>query len=379
MRAVRAFGGGIALVGCALLHAATAPTPVSVQTAPGRFEISAIDATMAHVVAAASEEAWRLLAGPLALPEAFSSPIFVRLVPASDGEEAGRFRVLVEPGGVVSLRMTGDTRVSSGTRRALVQALLLRLGVARYGASEQLNAPLWLEHACVGWWQTRLDGAQLDALKHESRRGSPPSLEALLNWSGGTEEPRLFSVGAVWLLTFLQAESGRAREWPAFLLRLLGGEEPLAALTACYPGRFSDATERELWWQTGYHHARRVRSLPMLEAADSQAQLGALARFVFAGATDETDAVVPLRGVMARADAPIVAADLTRRLADLERLIPALHSFYRNAGLSLAEVIRTGVKFPARREALCATFEQDWSDAIELEAATSAALDELEP
>lgn len=360
------------------IAAAAEPKPVIVQAGAGRFEISAIDSGVAHIVAAASEEAWRQLAVPLALPDSFSSPIFVRLTPPGGPDEGLPFRVVVEPGATVSLRMTGDGRVTDPTRRALVHALLLRLAVVRFGVHGQLNAPRWLEHACAGWWRTHSDGAQLDALKYESRHGSPPPLEAILAWAPGDAEPRALAVGAMWLLTFLQTESGRALEWPAFLSRLLGGEEPLAALAACYPGRFGTVEERELWWQTGYHHVRRARALPNLEPGDSQAQLGALARFVFAGPNEEVDVVVSLPAVMSRAAEPVVAADLARRRAELERLIPALHPFFRNAGLSLAEVFRLGARSPSRLGALCATFAQDWSDATELAVATTAALDEWE-
>ncbi len=363
---------------CGELRAASNPVPVSVQSAPGRFEVSALDASVAHAVVAASEEAWRFLAVPLGLPEAFSTPIFVRVVPMAADGTMESFQALVEPGGIVSLRLSIASRVGPMARRALVQALLFRLGVARYGASEQINAPLWLEHACVGWWRTHLDGAQLDALKYESRSGRPPPLEELLAWAPGDEEPKAYANAAVWLLTFLQAESGRAKEWPAFLQRLLGGEEPLAALAACFPERFATAAERELWWQTGYHHVRRVRTLPMLEPREAREQLGALVRFVFAGSAEDTDVVVPLRQVLNHANDPVVAADLARRAMDLARLIPALHPFYRNAGLTLAEVLRDGVKLPMRREELCAAFEQDWNTAVDIEVATTAALDALE-
>ena len=54
----------------------------------------------------------------------------------------------------------------------------------------------------------------------------------------------------------------------------------------------------------------------------------------------------------------------------LNRVVPALHPFYRNAGLSLAEVFA--------RRASAEAFERDWRDATELDAATSAALDALE-
>jgi hypothetical protein len=353
---------------------AAEPVPTLAQSGPGRFEVAAIDATVAHAATAAAEEAWRMLAAPLALPEAFSSPVFVRIVAESDAT-ASPFNVAVEPGGVVSLRLRWTGTPVPVVRRALVQALLMRLAVAQHGVSARLTVPLWLEHACVGVWQTRADAAQLDALKQESARlPAPPAMAALLAWQRGGEEPRAWIAGSAWLLTILQSESGRDREWLGALRRMLGGEPADAALAATFGENFSNLDERELWWQTAWHQAVRARTLPTLEPADSRAQLAALARFVFAGAEDD-DAVVPLGEVLARTSEPIVAVELKRRATDLERLVPALHPFYRNAGLSLAAVFNSR---PARSGELIATFEADWRDATELEAASAAALDGIE-
>lgn len=372
--------GALFAVVAALLPIAGAfagePVPVNVQTAPGRFEIAALDASDAHRIAAAAEEAWHWLAGPLGLPDAFSSPIYVRITPDPDRDPAA-FHVLVEPGGIVSVRLFARGLTGPSARRAIVQGLLLRLGVARQGVHERLNAPLWLEQACVGWWQTHAEAAQLDAVKQECERVAPPPLGTLLNWQRGADEPRALSLGALWLLTFFQNESVRGREWAALLPRLLSGEEPFAALATAFPDRFANPVERELWWETGYHHAVRVRALPMLDARDSQAQLAAVARFVFLTPAGDADAVVPLREVLARAAEPVVGADVARRVTELERLMPTLHPFYRNAGLSLAEALRRGPNEPKRRDALCAAFESDWRDALELQRASTAALDAL--
>ena len=371
----RGWASGFLFVAGFGLSAADRPVPVSVQAKPGRFEISALDASAAHALVSASEEAWRMLAGPLGLPDAFSSPIFVRVSPWTEGEVEDPFHVLVEPGGIVSLRVMTGPAVSRASRRAVVRALLLRRAVARFGVSERLNAPLWLEHAGVGWWETQLDAARLDGLKYESPAAAPPALEALLGWAPGEEEPRVMVAASVWLLMFLQSESGRGKEWASFLDRLLGGEEPLGALVACYPGRFVDVAERELWWQTGYHHFRLMRSLPTLEADESRRNLAELARFVFAGPTEATDAVVPFRRVLDNSHEPLVLAEIGRRRLQLERLIPRLHPFYRNAGLALDAALREGVKLPLRRGALLAAFEQDWRDGAELEESMNTALD----
>jgi hypothetical protein len=359
------------------LAAAAEPVPTVAQSGPGRFEVAAIDASVGHAVTATAEEAWRMLAAPLGLPEAFSSPVFVRVVTDADALPAP-FHVTVEPGGVVSLRLRALGVPPAILRRALVQALLLRVAVAQHGVTPKLTVPLWLEHGCVELWQTRADAAQLDALKQESLPLPPPALSALLDWPRGGNESRLWIVGSAWLVTILQSESGRAREWPAFLSRLLNGEPAEAALAATFGEKFSNVDERELWWQTAWHQAVHARVLPVLAAADSRAQLQALARFVFAGPNEEADLVVPLGDVLARGAEPIVAAELQRRAAELARFVPALHPFYRNAGLSLAAAFSARGNSEAMRTGLAVAFESDWRDAAELEAASTAALDGLE-
>ena len=363
-------------LGVAARAGAAEAVPVIFQSAPGRFEVAATDSTAAQRVTALAGEAWAMLTAPLGLPERFSSPVFVRLVPAAEWGETATFRVMVEAGGVVSTRVRWEERTpETFVRRALVQALLMRLAVAQHGVTEKLAAPLWLEHACIGWWRTRAEAAQFDALKQETARLAPPALGELLAWQRGNPEPRVLAAGAVWLLTFLQGESGKAGEWPALLVRLLGGENADTALAATFPGRFSNGSERELWWQTGWHHLRRVHTLPTLEAAESRGLLAGAARFVLAH-DDGSDVVTPLRAVLAHASEPLVDAELARRVTELNRLLPALHPFYRNAGLSLATAL--GTRGAAKYEAVCAAFEQDWHDARELEAATTAALDALE-
>ncbi len=377
MRRARALITGlvVALV-AARVHGA-GPAPVLFQSGPGRFEVAALDATAAGMVASTAEDMWRLLAAPLSLPDGFSSPVLVRLVPGSDWRDAEAFRAIVETGGVVSVRIRWDEKVKAAdVRHALARGLLLRLAAARHGAGPRLTAPRWLEEACVGWCETRSDAAQLDALKQESARLEPPGLEDLLSWRRKSENTRSLATGAVWLLAFLQGESGRAGEWPALLNRLVAGDEAGTALAASFPGRFGNEGERELWWETGWHHVRRARALPVLEATESRREIAALARFVFAG--DEHDVVVPLREVLAHRSEPPVAEDLGRRAAELNRLLPSLHPFYRNAGLSLAEALGAHRPEAAPTEMQCAAFDRDWRDANELAASTDDALDALE-
>ena len=358
----------LAFVAGAVLRAA--PGPTIYQSGSGRFEVSAVDATAAKSVVELADEAWRWLTPPLGLPAGFPSPIFCRLVPAASWSEATPFRVIVETGGVVSLRLRSDgSTPESIVRRALVQALLMRLAVARHGVSERLAAPLWLELACVEWWRTRREAAQFDALKFESDRMAPPALGSVLGAQRGAAEPRSLALGAVWLMTFLQSESTKAGEWPALLSRMLAGDDAPAALAATFSNRFANDAERELWWQTGWHHLRRTRGLPAMDAAESRRELAVTTRFVFA-AEDGSDAVTSLADALKHAAEPIVGGELQRRAAALNRILPSLHPFYRNAGLSLAEALAGRGTEDA--------FERDWRDAVELEAATAAALDALE-
>lgn len=355
------------------LHAAD---PVVFRTGAGRFEVAAIDGTAAGSVNAMADEGWRILAGPLGLPEAFSSSILVRLVPAEGWRERAPFRVFVEPGGLVSLRIRWDGAPDNWTiRRGLVQVLLMRQAVAYHGVVADLTAPLWLEIGCVGWWHSRTEPANLDALKHDTANVLPPTLAELLGWQRGAPEPTAMQIAAVWLLSFLQSE-GAAAEWTGLRRRLLAGEAPLTALAAAYPNRFDNESQRELWWQTGWHHLRRASTTPVLAAAESRIALEALGRFVV---LDETgrEMVAPLRELLVHARELWLDLELQRRTAELNRLVPSLHPFYRNAGLSLAHALAERGAAP-RREEVCRAFDADWRDARELEAASAAALDRLE-
>ncbi|MBI5690608.1 MAG: hypothetical protein HZC55_10990 [Verrucomicrobia bacterium] len=361
--------------------AAAEPRPVLVQSAPGRFEVAASDPTVAHAVAAAAEEAWAHLAQPLDLPAAFSSPVFVRVSDRGDASLTDApHRAVVEPGGVVTLRLPFGAWQDGSLHRALIHGLLTRLGVAWFGGSVVPVVPRWLEVACAAWWETRLNPAQFDAWRQRAAGTTPPGIAAILDWRREGPPPLRAREGALGLFLFLQAESGRDGEWLHLVRRLLAGMDPQAALAACYPGRFHGVEAREFWWQTGWHHHSRVRALPVIEAAESRWLLSALARFVFAGPEASVDRLLPLAAVLERRAEPLVAAEIARRAAELERLVPALHPFYRNAGLSLAEALGSGAgpKEAAKIAARCAAFAQDWKAGLDLEAAANAALDALE-
>lgn len=376
---------GIA-AGCLLAARLTGadPVPVMIQSAPGRFEISAVDPSVAHAIAAEAQMAWATLAAPFGLPEAFSSPIYFRIEAAGTMPAAGAgpdrpsFRAAIEPGGIVSLRLRAEEASETAVRRALVHGLLLRTAVARHGVTEFLTCPVWLEGAGVEWWRTRAEASRLDEQKQMAGRRAPPAIETLLLARAGADGGGGRNDAAFWLLTVLQAESGRAQEWPTFLARLLAGDDPLIALVESYPGRFDNPRDRELWWQTSFHHARRTRTLPVLEVAESRQQLTALTRFVVADRDGESDRVASLREFVARRQQRLVAAELKRRAAELAKLLPVLHPYYRNAGVALADVLALRDVVPRLAEKACVAFDADWRSAIELEAATTAALDRLE-
>ena len=353
-----------------------AATPGLSQTGPGQFEIASLDGSAAQRVRVEAEAAWRWLASPLDLPAAgFSSPIFVRLIPAETWSEPRPFRVVAEPGGVVSLWLRwGEATSAVEVRRALVQALLVRSSVALHGVNAHLTIPTWLQLACVEWWRIRAEPAQADALQQESAALVPPALEALLQAEPAGFDARPLQVGAVWLFTWLQAESGSTDAWALYRSRLLAGADPEVALAECFVGRYADSRERELWWQTGWHHLRRARTQPQLGSAEARAALTDLARFVFI--VGETDAVVPLRTLLSRRAEPAVKAALAERSYELQRLLPALHPFYLNAGLALADCFAPTLKEPDLAGKV-AEFEREWADALDLENTARAALDHL--
>jgi hypothetical protein len=356
-------------------HVGTASTPTIFRTAPGRFEIAATDIVAAQACTIAAEEAWQTLSLPLALPEAFSTPVFVRVTRGTDSATTTA-NIFVEPGGIVSLSIVAvGGRVDDEVRRGLVRALLAKLVVSERGAVDMNRLPAWLEAGCVGWWNTRRDPAQRDALKLASQALSPPTLPALFSRTSGDVAQRDFTVGATWLLTFLQSEA-RPGEWADFRRRVLRGEDSVAALAASFPGRFATVEERELWWQTGWHHLRRVSSLPLLDARDSPAMIERLVRFVVL--RGDSDVPLSLAEMLDHADQPCVRDELARRAAALERVLPALHPFFRNAGLSLAHALASCVAPSGQRTAAVNAFAADWRDALELAAASNAALDELE-
>lgn len=347
------------------------------QSGSGRFEVSAWDADVAREVTGAAEEAWRTLAVPLALPEAFSSPVFLRVVRPNEWQERSSFLTQVEPGGVVSVRLVWAADAADrATDRAVVQGLLMRLAVAQHGVRDSLTVPLWLELGCKGWWRARAEGARLDSLKYETRRTPAARLVDLLKAQRGDALPREFELGAAWLVAVLWSESGRTAAWPQLLRRVLNGEPAATALDLTFGERFRGEADRELWWRTGLEQALRARTLPGLEADESRVALENLARLIVLG--EDGDRAVPLAEMLAHAAEPYVAAEIARRSSEAARLAPSAHPFFRNAALSLVEALGSAAASTDRQLELTRAFANDWDTGVKLMRASAAALDAFE-
>ena len=347
------------------------------QSGAGRFEVSAWDADVAQQVTSSAEEAWRSLASPLGLPDAFSSPVFLRVVRPAEWQERSPFLTQVEPGGVVSVRLVWASEPAQrSTERAIVQGLLMRLAVAQHGVHGGLTVPLWLELGSVGWWRSRAEAARMDALKYETRRLPAPRLSELLRAQRGDAVPTNMNSGATWLVAVLASESGRTAAWSQLLRRLLNGEAPETALEVTFGDRFRGDAEREIWWRTCLEQALRTRTLPGLQIEESRLALESLSRLMVLG--ENGDRVVLLEEMLVHAEEPFVLAELARRGAEAARLAPSIHPFYRNAALALAEACGATNASLERRVQLARAFGQDWAAAQTLAQASAAALDAFE-
>jgi hypothetical protein len=72
-----------------------------------------------------------------------------------------------------------------------------------------------------------------------------------------------------------------------------------------------------------------------------------------------------------------VRAALTEKGSELQRLVPVLHPFYRNAGLALAACLAPAKRESVAWDALVDDFDREWLDATNLERTSREALDAL--
>jgi hypothetical protein len=348
-------------------------------TGQGQFEIIATEARAAQDALVLANSVWRSLAKPVGLPvSGFSSAVAVRLVPEKDWTAPAFFTVVAEPGGLVGVRICRGDKVDARImRRALVQAVLLRQAVAWHGAKQGLTVPLWLEQACVALGEVRDRPAMLDAMQQESEQLAPPPLEELLRWQRGQAEERGRVLASYWLFQHLQDESGDMPRWARSVRAITGGADPMKALQDNYGTAWKDADSRELWWQVGFHNERLTSTVPLMSMGDSRDWLADRCRWL--AVKNGREQVLALDDLWTLRKESWIKTGMVERSQQLQNQLPRLHPFYKNAAISMGRMYQAAGKgseeeFKAAKLAL----SQDATDGRELEAASGAALDELE-
>ncbi len=358
------------------------PMPFVFTTRPGRFEIGSVSEAAARAGLAQAEEVWRTLEGPLLLPAGdFPSPVSVWLFPAAQWTGEAPFVSAAELGGRVSVRVrwSDDEAGRAALRRALVQALLMRRATSLHGGVPGLVVPPWLENAGVAWSLTHGNAGALDAWQRESLRTTPPSLATVLAQRRGSLAAHADEQSALWLLTHLQAESGEERRWPQLLRAVFGGTDTAAALWQFFGNYFKDDTERELWWQVGWHTQLRQAAQAGDTAAETRAWLAENARWTARRAAGGDDEPLAPDEVFAARARPWVTEELARRLARIRAGLATVHPFYRNAALSLGRLHEAALAGESNKFAQAQSdLARDIADGRELEQTATAALDELE-
>lgn len=355
------------------------PAPLVFYTGEGQFEIIAVEAKAAQEALILGNSVWRALAKPVGLPAGgFSTAVAVRLVPKAEWKEPAVFLVSAEAGGMVGVRICWDAKMDARiVRRALVQAVLLRQAVAWYGARQGLTVPLWLEQACASLSEVRDRPAMLDALQQESAQLAPPPLEDLLRWQRGAVDAVGLEPASFWLLLHLQAESEDAPRWGQWVRAILGGADPMQALTGIYGGAWKDPASRELWWQTGFYNVCRSSTLPLMSMEETRNWLADRCRWL--GIKQGHEQGLSFDDLWAARKETWVKAEMTARAQQIQNQLSRLHPFYRNGAISMGRMYQAAVKgdeagFQDAKQAL----SRDAADGRELETATTTALDALE-
>ncbi len=356
-----------------------AVTPFVASTLKDQFEISGHSSDGVRHSVAIAEEVWATLAGPLLLPrDGFPSPIAVRLVAPELWKGDASFQPFAEMGGRVSLTVRSPADMPDLTilRRALVQALLMQRAIAWHGSVPGLKVPLWLEDACVAWSLTHGQTALLDAWQQESAGAAPPPLASLFGRQRGEPVIRSQELALLWLMGYLQSESGPELRWPSLVQSVLGGEDSARAVRRLYAGIFR--SDPELWWQVGYYSQCRLNALASGQtAANTRIWLAERARWTALRANTEVG--LTLDEVFGAHLEPWVQAELNLRLNQLHAGLDATHPFYRNAAVSLGRIYEAAMVGNHRSFATAlADLNRDIADGRELEQAANAALDKLE-
>jgi hypothetical protein len=354
------------------------PAPRAFYTEKGRFEIIVRDVADAQQALALGRSVWRALSDSVGLPEeGYAHPVSVRLVPAEQWKEPAVFTVTIEPPGRVIVRVRWSSDVDPlVVRRAFVQGLILRQAAAWHGVNPRLTVPLWFEHALTSLSLVRERPAMLDSFQQESAAiSAPPSLQALLHWERGAVMSRDRELASFWLFQQLQAEAaGDAARWGGWIRGVVGGADPMDTLPRSYSGLWTNAADMELWWQAGFHHQKRLRTLPVMTAEASRAWLGDRSRWLAGRGGREV--VLSLKELHALREERWVRMELGERLAQTRSIMGVIHPFYANATLSMGRLYEAARKGDEKQfEAACADFERDAIDGREIEDTVGAILD----
>lgn len=357
----------------------------------GRFLIIAPAGDEGLGLARLADEAWKAWRDPLALPDHFGTPITVRLVSGAWPFPEPDWKVVGEPGGVVTLWIRGGGPSDlARTRRwltALAEGALHRQAVWLGVAPTRVTVPRWLAAAAAEAALIRENPALLDAWQHDALRSPPlPTLRFTLIGEGtqatapqqaamAGDTQRLSAYG-VW--RWLQEVSGRSSAWRDFVSDLLGGSAPGLALVRAYGSRLgqTDAAELEMAWQVGAAGAARARTLPLLAASESRARLVELERLVAREATTGTERVLRIGEIWAVRNDSWVMAERDVRLRWLNSNHRRVHPFYRNAAGSLGRIL-TAQRYGDETDWRLAVedWREDMAAGLALEQASSALLD----
>jgi hypothetical protein len=354
----------------------------------GRFEVAALAGPEGGRLGALAEQAWDAWTGPCALPDRWLSGITVRLSPVETWP-AGTpsWRVTVEPGGVVSVwiraHADGEPEGLVEERRllgALAEGALRRQAVFIGVPPDRITVPSWLRIAAAEWVLISGQPSLADGWQREVA-GWPrvPTLVSILSTDAHGGEPRAAAAYGVW--SWLYAEGTRAGEWRRFLAEVLGGGEPLDALTRHYAARGGEvgAQEQELAWQTGCANLVRIKTVPVMEAEEARLWLERLDRMVLRDGADGRDQAYDLADTWDHRKDAAVRLRRSERSTLLAANFMQIHPFYRNAAGSLgrAWLAMDRGKKPAWQTAL-KEWREDMTAGRALEEASRRILDEAE-
>jgi hypothetical protein len=312
--------------------------PVVFTSGPGQFEVIGPDVIATRATVELARQAWRSLGDTLDLPPGFGRAISVRLVPEARWEGAAAFNVVVEPGGTVSLWVAWHENLPAWVlRRALVQALLMRVAVDRHGVQPGLQVPLWLEHGAVALWQIRANPALLDEWQARAADLPWPDLAELWAWERHEAADEARERAALWCLLWLR-EEGRAAPgtWARWRDAVLRGEGEAAALARLFPAWGEPAAVERRWRVGGWRVATRS-TLAGWSAAESRLRLWALWRVVLTDGSGRERVVEDEEWWEGRDD-EVLRAEVAWRRARLGAELPWVHAFYHNVALSAGRV-----------------------------------------